>query len=361
MRLLALLAGVAIILVILWDGFEAVVLPRRVARRLRLVRLVVRATWRLWAAVGRRLPAGHRRETYLSYYGPLLLIVLLATWAAGLVFGFALVHWGLGSQLSDPEWPVSFATDLYISGTTFFTLGLGDVAPRSWAARFVTVAEAGIGFGFLALVVGYLPVFYNAFAQRETRITMLDEWAGSPPTAAGLLWRLARDKSVPAMAVFLREWEQWCAELLESHLSYPVLAYFRSQHGNQSWLAGLTMVLDTCAFVLAAVEEAPRREAWLTFAMARHTAVDLCQVFETPPTLLPADRLPAADLTRMRTMLREAGLSVHEDADMEQRLAESRRMYEPYVHALSIRLLVPLPGWIPVPGARDNWQRSPWR
>src|SRR3972149_2880403 len=129
MRLLALLAGVAIILVILWDGFEAVVLPRRGGGR------------------GRRLPAGPRRETYLSYYGPLLLIVLLATWAAGLVFGFALVHWGLGSQLSDPEWPGSFATDLYISGPAFFTLGLGDGGPRSWAPRLVPVPHGGTGVG----------------------------------------------------------------------------------------------------------------------------------------------------------------------------------------------------------------------
>ena len=148
---------------------------------------------------------------------------------------------------------------------------------------------------------------------------------------------------------------------VESHLSYPVLAYFRSQHGNQSWLAGLTAVLDTCAFVLSAVEEAPRREAGLTFAMARHTVVDLCQVFGADPAPLPDDRLPALDLARMRTMLREAGLLVQDGPEAEQRLGELRRMYEPYTNALSLRLLMPLPTWIPAPGGRDNWQRSPWR
>ncbi len=361
MRLLALAAGLFIILAILWDGFEAVVLPRRVARRLRLVRIVVRATWRFWRAVGRRLPAGYRRETYLSYYGPLLLILLLATWAIGLIFGFAVVHWALGSQVEDPHGPATFATDLYVSGVTFFTLGLGDVIPASWPARVVTVVEAGIGFGFLALMIGYLPVFYGAFANRETRITMLDEWAGSPPTAAALLTRLGRDKSLPALASFLREWESWCAELLESHLSYPVLAYFRSQHGNQSWLSGLTLVLDACAFVLTSLPEAPRREAWLTFAMARHTVVDLCQVFEAPPGAPPLDRLPAADLSRLQAMLRDAGLLVTDAPAAGPQLRDLRGIYEPYVYALSTRLLLPLPAWIPEPGARDNWLRSPWR
>ena len=149
--------------------------------------------------------------------------------------------------------------------------------------------------------------------------------------------------------------------MLESHLSYPVLAYFRSQHGNQSWLAGLTAVLDTCAFVLASMHDAPRREAWLTFAMARHTVVDLCQVFEMPPVAPPADRLSTIALGQMRTTLREAGTSVRDDAEADQRLAELRRMYESYVYALSVRLLLPLPPWIPAADARDNWQRSPWR
>jgi hypothetical protein len=361
MRLLVLAAGVAIVLVVLWDGFEAIVLPRRVARRLRLVVGVARVTWGSWAAIARRLPPGIRRETYLSYFGPLLLILLLVTWAAGLVFGFALIHWGLGSALEDPAGPASLLTDLYLSGTTFFTLGLGDVAPRTWAARFVTVIESGVGFGFLALVVGYLPVFYNTFAARETHISMLDEWAGSPPTAAALLGRLGRDGSLSSLEEFLHEWEHWCAELLESHLSYPVLGYFRSQHGNQSWLAGLTTVLDVCALTLAAVEEAPRRAAWLTFAMARHTAVDLCQVFAVSPLPPPTDRLPGDDRARLWAVLSEAGLSLRTGEEAAPRLTELRRMYEPYAAALSRRLLMSLPAWLPAADARDNWQRSPWR
>ncbi|MGH2453214.1 MAG: potassium channel family protein [bacterium] len=359
-RLLVLAAGLAVVGVILWDAFEAVVLPRRVARRLRLVVLVVRVTWAFWGRVSLRLRAGGRRETFLSYYGPLTLILLLVIWAGGLIFGFALMHWGLGSVLVDPQGRATFLTDLYFSGTNFFTLGLGDVTPRGWVPRLLTVIEGGMGFGFLALVIGYLPVFYQEFARRETRITMLDGWAGSPPTAGALLYRLGRDRSLPAIGAFLQEWELWCAELLEGHLSYPILAYFRSQHGNQSWLAGLTAVLDVCALVLAGVSEAPRHAAQQTFAMARHTVVDLCQVFRAPPQAPDPDRLPSQDFARLLTILDEVGVTVQDASAAGGRLAELRRLYEPYVGALSSLLLMPLPPWLPPAGARDNWERSPW-
>src|SRR2546425_12024848 len=142
--------------------------------------------------------------------------------------------------MSMPERQPTFFTALYLSGTTLFTLGLGDVVPTSAAARIVTVVEAFVGFAFLALVIGYLPVVYQAFSRREAHIAMLDEWAGSPPASAELLRRLATWKDLDALSQFLSTWEQWSAELLESHISYPILARFRSQHGNESWLASPT-------------------------------------------------------------------------------------------------------------------------
>jgi hypothetical protein len=183
MRTLAGLAALALILGILWDTFETVVLPRRVTRRFRWSGFVVRWSWRSYSSVVRRVRARGRRETYFSFYGPLSVIVLLATWAVGLVVGFGLLHWAFGSMLKDPEGAVGFGTDLYMSGTTFFTLGLGDVVPLSAFARVLAVVESGLGFGFLALVISYLPVLYQSFSRREVRISLLDAWAGSPPAA----------------------------------------------------------------------------------------------------------------------------------------------------------------------------------
>src|SRR5258705_7491576 len=290
-------AGALWVVVIMWDAFEALVLPRRVTRRLRPTRMFYRVTWTVWSAVARRMAPGGRRETYLSFYGPLSLLVLVAAWAASLVTAFALLQTGLGTGLN-VSGGGSFTEHLYLSGTTFFTLGLGDVTPVSRLGRALVVIEAGIGFGFLALVIGYLPVLYQSFSRREVSITLLDARAGSPPSAEELLRGAAGDHS--ELTALLREWERWSAEVLESQLSYPVLAYYRSQHDNQSWLAALTTILDASALVIVGIHDACARQAQLTFAMARHAVVDLTQVLGRPPVESMPDRLPASDLTRLR-------------------------------------------------------------
>lgn len=335
-------------------------MPRRVARRLRITGIYYRLFGELWFGIAERLRDARRREAFLSLFGPLSLILLLATWAAGLVLGFGLIHWEAGARATPAEQTANFWTALYFSGSSFFTLGLGDVAPRTGFGRTATIVEAGTGFVLLALVVGYLPVLYQAFSRREVEISMLDEWAGSPPSAGELLRRLGRWDDVGAVSVFLGRWEEWAADLLESHISYPILAGFRSQHGNQSWVAGLTTILDACALVISTVEGVPKRAAHLTFAMARHVAVDLCQVLGSPPEAPENDRLPRAELARLRTTLRDAGVSIREDQASAAALDDLRAMYEPYVNSLADFLLLPLPSWLPVSGARDNWQKSKW-
>src|SRR2546421_865513 len=230
MRALLEALGVVTIVVVFWDAFETLILPRRVSRRLRLARIYFRGTWELW---GRTSTMFHRdrRENFLSFYGPLSLLFLVAVWAIGMILGFALLQ--LGGGRARPTGSGSFATLLYMSGSTFFTLGLGDVTPANSFARAVTAVEAGAGFTFLALVIGYLPLLYQGFSRREIRISMLDERAGSPPSAGELLGRRGTSYSVTGPQ-FLRDWELWAAELLESQLSYPVLGYFRSHDDHQS-------------------------------------------------------------------------------------------------------------------------------
>jgi len=343
MRLFVTLGAVALIAVILWEAFETIVLPRRVTRLWRLSRIFYRLTWTIWKWAARRIGSRSRREALLAVYGPLSLLLLLALWAAGLVFGFGVLHWSLASPMQAPGGPPSFGIDLYMSGTTFFTLGLGDVTPRGALARALTVLESGVGFGFLALVIGYFPVLYNAFSRREVSITLLDPRAGSPPTVAELLRRHGRDH-LHHLDQFLNEWERWTAELMESHLSYPVLAYFRSQHANQSWLGAVTTVLDVCALLMAGAA-APLWQARITFAMARHAVVDLSRVFRLRPRAPSRDRLPPSDLTILLTRLTEAGRQPADPENAARHLAELRRTYEPYVNALAEHLLIPLPAW----------------
>jgi len=357
----AFAAGLAIFLIVLWDAFEAIILPRRVTRKFRLTRLFFKATWGAWRSIICVITERKTREALLGFYGPLSLLLLVAVWAVGLVFGFGLMQYGAGSAINVTGGSPSFATDVYLSGTTFFTLGLGDVVPRTNLARALVVSEAGFGFGFLAAVIGYLPFIYGSFSRREVDISLLDSRAGTPPTAGELLRRHSYKNGQEALHDLLKDWERWSAELMESHLSYPVLAYFRSQHDNQSWIASLTAILDTCALVLVGVEGACERQAELTFAIARHAVVDLSQVFGTPPRALPEDRLPAADLRRIRDTLAHHGMKLHNDEAADRRLTELRAMYEPYIFALAGYLMQPLPGWIPQSkGKKDNWQTSAW-
>lgn len=360
MQLLAAIVAVAVIITILWDAFETIVLPRRVRRRLRVSLVFYIFTWGPYRAIARRLKDGGRRETFLSIYGPLSLLGLLAFWAVGLIVGFALLQWALGSHFITPEHQVSFGTVLYFSGTTFFTLGLGDVSPLGAMQRTAAVIEAGTGFAFLALIIGYLPIFYQAFSRREQSVTLLDARAGSPPTASEFLRRHAEACNTGEIVTELRDWERWASELLESQLSYPSLSYFRSQHDNESWLAALTVVLDVCALILVGIDDLPKHQARLTFAMARHTAVDLSQVFSTPVDKhkIP-NRLPPQELDRLRAALASANMRLRDDEQAPKKLKELRALYEPYVWTLADFLVAPLPAWCAAPDAVDDWQSSP--
>ncbi|HEY1647731.1 MAG TPA: potassium channel family protein [Terracidiphilus sp.] len=355
MRVLALLAGLLCLLTVLLDAFQTIILPRRATGRFRITRLFYVLTWRPWRFFAQRLHHPRKRETVLSFYGPLSLILLLVVWASSMVVGFALIFYSLGSPFNDAARRVSFQSDLYVSGTTIFTLGLGDVTPHSAWARAFVILEAGTGFGFLAVAMGYFPVLYGAFSRREVSISLLDARAGSPPTAAELLRRHAYQGAEQALSLLLVEWERWSAELLESHISYPQLCYFRSQHTNQSWLSALTAILDTSALLIAGVRGHEARQAQLTFAMARHAVVDLAQIFSLKPLTQCADRLPIERYEQLYDLLCQSGVSVCRDGRSIERLRDMRALYEGYTEVLSQFLSMPLPPWIATEAHKDNW------
>ncbi|MDR3797849.1 MAG: potassium channel family protein [Terracidiphilus sp.] len=355
MRILAFVAGIACLFIVLLDAFQTIILPRRATGRFRLTRIFYIATWRPWAFVTRRLGNPRKRETVFSFYGPLSLILLLVVWASVMLLGFGLLYFGLGSPFVDAAHQAGFRSDLYVSGTTIFTLGLGDVTPQNPWARALVILEAGTGLGFLAVVMGYFPVLYSAFSRREVSISLLDARAGSPPTAAELLRRHSYQGAEQQLSVLLTEWERWSAELLESHISYPQLCYFRSQHSNQSWLAALTAILDTSALMVAGIRGYEARQAQLTFAMARHAMVDLSQILSQRPLTEVPDRLPAERYEKLYELLSESGVKVCRDGQSIERLREMRVLYEGYAEALSRFLHMSLPPWIADRTSKDNW------
>jgi Ion channel len=364
-HIIGVVFGVVIVWVVLLDAFETVVLPRRVLRNFKLTAYFYRRTWIPWRGVARRIGKPSRQQNFLGYFGPLSLILLLGFWAAGLILGFALIQYGIGGHEQLNGEKLNFGKILYHSGETFFTLGYGDIVPTTAASRALSVFEAGMGFAFLGVVIGYIPVVYASFSRREIQISMLDARAGSPPSAAELLIRLAGRTEDPGvdqsvLDEVLRDWERWSAELLESQISYPVLTFFRSQHSNQSWLGALTTILDVTSLVLTGIEGVHPGQAKLTFAMARHAAVDLAQVVNARYDSTASERMTDDEFEEMRSRLENAGLRLKSDELAHTKLAKLRGMYEPYAQATARHLMLTLPLWMHEAKVRDNWQAGPW-
>jgi hypothetical protein len=350
-------AALALMAVVLMEAFAVMILPRRV-KHIYLARLFYRSAWSCWRSVARLVAPGPWRHAFLGVFGPLSLLILLVVWAVSLIVAFALMHWSLGTNITGVDH--DFGTYLYFSGTTFFTLGYGDLVPICGAGRLLSVVEAGLGFGFLAAVLSYLPVVYQAFSRREITISLLDARAGSPPTAGELLRRLAADGGTADIQAFLIEWERWSAELLEGQLSYALLSYYRSQHDNQSWVAALTAILDVTALLIAGVDGPNTYRARLAFATARHAVVDMALVFDVPPSPPRPDRLEEANFARLWAALGEAGLKMRDGPAAVRALAELRQLYEPAVNALAEYFEFALPPFQPDSPPVDNWQTSPW-
>ncbi len=360
MGIVETIAGVLLLAVVLWDTFETIVLSKTVQRRYSFSALFYRSLWEIWTFLVRRT-RGNLRQSVLVSFGPMSLLFLIAMWAAMLVFGFALVQFGENTLEGR-----SFHEYLYYSGVTFFTLGYGDMVPTTASGRVLAIFEVGTGLGFLAVVISYVPVLYNAFSRRETQITLLDSKAGSNPSAGELLKRHGESGVMEALIVLLKEWEVWSAQQLEAYLSYPILAYYRSQHDEQSWLLSLTCILDACSLITLGFENDESRpwakplyfQSKATFAMARHVIVDLAYIQGIPPVKQPYDRLGERNWAALQSELRRVGIPLRQDCGKV--LEERRAMYEPYVVALARDLFFTLPSWVPEPDAVDNWQISAW-
>jgi hypothetical protein len=364
LHVIAFIAGLFFCLGVALDAFQTIILPRRPTGRFQITRLFFIATWAPWVTLAERARNSKVREQIYSIYGPLSLLLLLLLWALLLISGFAMFYFSMHSPFGDvmmghstSAW-AQFGTDFYVSGTTLFTLGLGDVVPHSLYARALIIFESGVGLGFVALVIGYLPVLYQAFSRREVSVALLDSRAGSPPNAAELFRRHAFEGGQEAITALLAEWERWSAEILESHISYPILCYYRSQHDNQSWLSALVSILDTCALLVSVVQGDSSRQAQLTFVMARHALVDLNQVFQRrdyQPQPVEVDRLPAKDFYRLCEALGHNKLLLCGDPAAARRLDTIRALYEPQAVALSKYLRMPLPVWVAPAKDHDQW------
>jgi hypothetical protein len=352
------LLGIVIIIIVLVDAFETIILPRRVNRRIRLARIFYRSFWRLWLKGKKLFKSTNRTKGYLGTFGPLSLIILIVIWAIALIFGFALINYGTQTDIQSPHESRDLVTYFNLSGATFFPLGLADTYPLKEMGKTLAITESGVGFAFLAIIIGYLPVLYQGFSRREVNINLLDSHAGSPPSALYLLQQLSKHEITEELKPQLQNWETWCAELLETHLSYPVLAYYRSQHDDQSWVAALIMILDASSLVLASKNNRLHAYAKATFAIARHAAVDLTQAFFLKPHSPNHDRLSKKELEKIKKLLKDSDFELKNGNEAEKKLTYLRKLYEPHMQAMSDYFHMPIAPFI-IPGEIDEaWRKN---
>jgi hypothetical protein len=354
LRWIELIFGLLIWMGVLWDGFATIVLPRTVAPMKRLSGRFTRLAWRCYAAVGRRIPQPDLRLNFLAIYGPLSVFLLLTVWAVLIVVAFALVYQGLGPRFQALAGPVRFGTLLYMSASTFLTLGLGDVTSADPVGRLFVILEAGTGYVFLALIITYMPLLDQAYGSREVGNLLIQSRAGRPPSAIKLLSRYAAPDCSELLRGNLREGERWIAETLQSHLSHPVLAFYRAQHWGESWLVALATLLDSCALLIAGGEGAPAEQARLTYRMGLQLLKDLARALAMPVDPRCRGRLTEAEVPAVVAAARAAALPLALEPGATVELVRLVRRYDVYLVTLAPFLLIPLPPWIPLEEARHE-------
>jgi hypothetical protein len=332
MRVVAGIAGAALIALMLSEFFVTFLLPRRVRRDPRIARGLLKALWRPWRALARRL-APSSADTLLGFFGPLALLFELLVWTLGLVVGYGLVDWAAaGGSFRDR---LLFSSGLFLSA---------EGASGTLATHVLALLEAATGVGVLFIVIGYMPAVYGSFSRREIAVSQLATRAGSPPAAGVLLRRAAGRENWRELERDLRGWEEWAAELMETHLSYPLLGFYRSQHVGQNWLAALTAMVDVAAFVKAVQADGEVEAAELTFKLGRHALSDLALQYGLERR--PVERLSGPEFDELYGIVEDAISQPFPRDEAWHRLAKLRAEYEPQAQALADFLVLELPPWL---------------
>jgi hypothetical protein len=340
MELVALVLGLFLLALTLWDVFQTVVVPRPTPGRFRLARYVVRGSWELLRRFARRRSTGTRDQLF-GLFGPACAVLLLATWIVGLVFGYGLVLYAIRDQI-EPV-PNSFGTTVYFAATSLLTLGFGEFVAVGGAARVVVLVAAATGLGVVALVVTFLFSIYGSYQSRELEVIRLQATAGAPPSAVALLEAFARLEFVERLPAFFVVWQRWAAEVLDSHVAYPVLTYFRSSHDNLSWISALGTVLDAACLILTTIRGVPRGDAELLRRVGSHLVEDISNLGFRSGLPVSLDR-EAFDLAYAR--LGVVGYQLEPVEEAWPRFEAARSQYDQRLESMANYWEVAASSWI---------------
>jgi hypothetical protein len=350
--------GLVLLAVVSYDLFQSVVLPRPAVRIVRLARLIIRPMWLAWRWLFLRGTRVEKYEARLAVFAPLALMVLFAIWGFGLIVAYSLMLDAVRDQFRPPI--NDYFTSFYVSGTTLVPLAYGDFVPEQGLARVLIFVESATGVGTAALAITLLFELYGSFRSREESVVALDALAGAPPSAVQLLETAAQPGMDDILKETFDEWRKWSAMVLESHLAYPLLVYFRSSHDNEAWINSFGAVMDSAALIMTSTDDDSKGAAKLMFTVGNHFVEDITWALrlKTAPDAIIERSEYSAAVARLKT----AGYKVIETDDAWNNFSHYRSKYASTLNLMAQLLAAPPAQWVGDRSYLPHRQRpSRWR
>ncbi len=335
------LAGAALLGITLLDVFVTVALPRA-AKHWRVSRYVWRALWAFVHASVQRIRSPATRETVLGVYGPFSIFVVLTIWIALLILAFGAIVYATRSQIS-PR-PGGFDDALYLGGTALLTIGYANGAGTSLLGKAIGLVAGATGLTLFALVITFLFSLFASFRERELEVVSLEASAGAPPSGVAFLEFYARAGMRHEIGPAFERWQRWAAAILDSHLAYPILAYFRSSHDHDSWVSSLGAIMDAAALVLTTVQDGPIGAAKMAWWVGGHCIDDLADYFSLQRPHMVGVEL--SDFRVARDRLEGAGWRLRPEAESWEQFAKMRSEHAAALNALAEYWASPPAVWI---------------
>ena len=359
------LLGAFCVLLVLYDVFQSVVVPRWTGRTLRLAPYFVDAMWPRWRRFALRRLNGQMREDFLGNFASFALMGILLMWGIVLIFGYGLMLHAAGDGIKPPLH--DYGSAFYVAGTSLLTIGFGDIVGVSALSRTLLLLAGASGLAVVALVISLTFTLYDAFKLRETLVLTLDARAGTPPSGVTLLETYAQFDLLDELTATFGVWEIWSSQVLETHLAYPLLPFFRSSHDGESWVSAMGAVLDAATLVLTTVEvgrdetgnEYSIRScgpAHMMYGLGCHAVTDLSQWFRFRVPTHPQDMtlreatedagVERGEWLAARRRLAKVGYSLREEEESWRDFVKHRAVYAQALNALARHFASPPTQWI---------------
>jgi hypothetical protein len=341
-EIIEVVAGIGIVLAIVYDIFSSVIVPRRVSRLFRLSAFTNYWSWWVWRAIGLRMADEDRRENWLASFGPAAIVGLLFVWLVAVNAGYALIFYGLRDHIHPML--TSYHEAAYFAGTSLLTVGYGDFVPMDIPARYTALAAASTGLSMFALIISFLFSTFASFQQREIFVVMMGGRAGAPASGVTLLETAAKSSTFDDLAQSFRDGERWAALVLESHLAYPILIYFRSSHDDESWVGTIGAMLDAATLLLITEDHPLHGRAKLFHILGVHLVRDLGRYYQLPQD--EGTGIERHEFTQACEQLNNVGIRLQSDDTAWQRFSEQRAQYAGPLNALARYMVIPPARWI---------------